>query len=248
MWQEVAVAAMVGLALSDAWLCLFMGASFATADRRMSWGFLAGRTIGVTALLMAIGLLGATLLPSKEWLVIIFAVCTLGVAVVLALSLYRPGLLGGGCSQEVNVSCDGGEPDGTGCDQGCDGCGASEEIHGVGTCGHMPQGLVRRLSDQSPWVAGLSLGAVRGAMPCLKVLIITPLLVVSPPTTVVLMALAFALTSSVYPLIGLVSGRTVANLSDNGRRLRLIGALGVAAVGVVLLVRFYQQACELGGL
>jgi hypothetical protein len=245
VWQEVAVAAMVGLALSDAWLCLFMGASFATADRRMSWGFMVGRTLGVMALLLLIGLLGASLLPSKEWLVIIFAACTIGVALVLAASVYRPGLLGGGCAHEAQVACDGGEPDGTGCGQGCDGCGASE---GVATCGHMPQGLVRRLSGKSPWVAGISLGAVRGAMPCLKVLIITPLLVVSPPTTVVVMALAFALTSSIYPLIGLVSGRTIASLADNGRRLRLAGALGVAAVGVVLLVRFYQQACELGGL
>jgi hypothetical protein len=47
MWQEVGVAAIVGLALSDAWLCLFVGASFVAADRRMSWGFLVGRTVSV---------------------------------------------------------------------------------------------------------------------------------------------------------------------------------------------------------
>jgi hypothetical protein len=248
MWQEVAVAAMVGLALSDAWLCLFMGASFATADKRMSWGFLVGRTLGVMALLLLIGLLGASLLPSKEWLVIIFAACTVGVALVLVISVYRPGLLGGSCAHETKVSCDGGEPDGTGCGQGCDGCGASEATPDVGGCGHMPKGLVGRLSGRSPWVVGLSLGAVRGAMPCLKVLIVTPLLVVSPPATVVLMALAFALTSSIYPLIGLVSGRTIRSMADNGRKLRLAGALCVAVVGIILLVRFYQQACELGGL
>jgi len=247
VWQEVGVAAMVGLALSDAWLCLFMGASFATADRRMSWGFMIGRTVGVMALLMAIGLLGASLLPSKEWLVVLFAASTIGVAVVLALSVYRPGLLGGGCSHDAQVSCDGGEPDGTGCGQGCEGCGADAALEGGG-CAHMPKGLVRRLSGKSPLVAGLSLGAVRGAMPCLKVLIITPLLIVSPPTTVMVMALAFALTSSVYPLIGLVSGRTITSLGNNGRKLRLAGALGVAVVGIVLLVRFYQQTCDLGGL
>lgn len=247
MWQEVGVAAMVGLALSDAWLCLFMGASFATADRRMSWGFMVGRTVGVMALLLVIGLLGATLLPSKEWLVVLFAASTLGVALVLAVSVYRPGLLGGGCAHDTNVSCDGGEPDGTGCGQGCEGCGADDAVEGGG-CAHMPQGLVRRLSGQSPLVAGLSIGAVRGAMPCLKVLIITPLLIVSPPVTVMAMAVAFALTSSIYPLIGLVSGRTITSMGNNGRRVRLAGALGVAAVGIVLLVRFYQQTCELGGL
>jgi hypothetical protein len=247
VWQEVAVAAMVGLALSDAWLCLFMGASFATVDKRMSWGFMVGRTLGVMALLVAIGLLGASLFGSKEWLVIIFAGSTICVAAVLAISVFRPGLLGRGCAHDSKVSCDGGEPDDTGCGQGCDGCGASDASNPGGGCAHMPQGLVRRLSGKSPLMTGLSLGAVRGAMPCLKVLIITPLLVTSPPSIVVAMAAAFALTSAIYPLIGLVSGRTIASMADNGRRLRLAGAIGVAAVGIVLLVRFYQQACELAG-
>ena len=238
------MAAMVGLALSDAWLCLFMGASFATADRRMSWGFLAGRTVGVLALLLAIGLLGASLLPSKGWLVAIFAASTIAVAGLLALSIYRPGLLGG-CAHDASVSCDGGEPDGTGCGEGCDGCGAG--VAPDQACARMPRGIVDRLAGRSPLVTGLALGAVRGAMPCLKVLIITPLLVTSPPATVVVMALAFALTSTVYPLIGLVSGRTVTQLAGNGRRLRLVGAAGLAAVGVITLVRFYQGTCELGG-
>jgi hypothetical protein len=246
VWQEVAVAAMVGLALSDAWLCLFMGASFAAADRRMSLGFLTGRTLGVIALLLVIGLVGASLLPSKEWLVMLFAASTIGVASILAISAYRPGLLGG-CAHETHVACDGGEPDGTGCDQGCEGCAAGED-EGEAGCAHLPRGLVERLSGRSPMVSGLALGAVRGAMPCAKVLVITPLLVTSPPATVVAMALAFALTSAVYPLIGLVSGRTLSTVTGRGRKLRLAGAVGVAAVGVVTLVRFYQSSCQLGGL
>ena len=52
----------------------------------------------------------------------------------------------------------------------------------------MPRGVVDRLSGRSPLVSGLALGAVRGAMPCAKVLVITPLLVTSPPVTVVAMA------------------------------------------------------------
>jgi hypothetical protein len=244
LWQEVAAAALVGLALSDAWLCLFMGASVAAADRRLGWGFLAGRTLGVTTLLVAIGLLGAGLLPSRGWLVAIFAASTIGVATLLAVSAYRPSVLGG-CAHHASLSCDGGEPDGTGCSQGCEGCSAASGEGREGGCHPVPRWLADRLSGRSPLVVGVSIGAVRGAMPCLKVLIIVPLLVASPPSTVVAMALAFALTSSVYPLIGLVSGRTLATLADNGRRLRLAGALGVAAVGVATLVRFYQSSCPL---
>ncbi len=244
MWQEVAVAALVGLALSDAWLCLFMGASIAAVDRNLSWGFLVGRTLGVTALLLVIGILGASLLPSKEWLVIVFAASTIAVAVLLAWSSYRTDLFGG-CAPEVGVAADGGTPDGTaGCPGSCDGC-SGNDIEGGAVCGHMPQGIVRRLSGKSPFTTGLALGACRGAMPCLKVLIIVPLLVASPPSTVVLMALAFAATSAIYPLIGMMSGRAMAAFVEKGRWLRLAGAAGVAAVGIVTLVRYYQQSCGL---
>jgi hypothetical protein len=248
MWQEVGVAALVGLALSEAWLCLFMGASFAAADRKMAWGFLVGRTLGVTFLLVTLGLLGAGILGSKGWLVAFFAGSTICVAIVIAVSVFRPNLLGG-ChhATEKGVSCDGGEPDGTGCSQGCDGCAAGGDDVGHG-CSRMPRGLVRRLAGQNPWVTGMTLGGVRGAMPCLKVLIITPLLVVSPPTTVVMMAVAFALTSAIYPLIGMMSGKAVAAYTGHGRRLRLAGAIGVAAVGVYTLVKWYQATCELAAV
>ena len=244
MWQEVAVAALVGLSLSDAWLCLFMGASIAAADSRLSWGFLLGRTLGVTALLLVIGVLGASLLPSKEWLVIVFAASTIAVAMLLAWSAYRPDLFGG-CAPEVGVAADGGTPDiSSGCPGSCDGCNG-HDVEGGALCGHMPQGLVQRLSGKSPFTTGLALGACRGAMPCLKVVIIIPLLVASPPSTVVVMALAFAATSAIYPLIGMMSGRAMTSFVEKGRWLRLAGAVGVAAVGSVTLVRYYQQACGL---
>jgi hypothetical protein len=221
-----------------------MGASVASADRRMGWGFLIGRTLGVLGLLLLIGLVGAHLLPSKEWLTAIFAGTTIAVAVVLAVSTYRPSLLGG-CAGHTHVSCDGGEPDGTtigdGCPQDCEGCGAATGVDGG--CDHVPSGLMRRLSGRSPWVAGLAVGGFRGAMPCLKVLIVTPLLVASPPGTVVAMAIAFTATSTVYPAIGLLSGRLMTDLLDRGRRIRLAGAVGVAAVGIITLVRFYQRTC-----
>ena len=61
------------------------------------------------------------------------------------------------------------------------------------------------------------------------------------------MAVAFALTSTIYPLIGLLSGRALSNLLDNNRRLRLAAAIGVAIVGVLVMVRFYQSTCDVWG-
>jgi hypothetical protein len=225
-----------------------MGASVASADRRMTFGFLVGRTLGVLALLLFIGLLGAHLLPSKEWLVIIFAVSTIGVAAFIAASTFRPSLLGG-CGGHKSVSCDGGElEDGTAagsCSEGCDGCAAGGEGRAgehVG-CTNIPQSLLDRVSGQSPWMAGMAVGGFRGASPCLKVLIITPLLVASPPGTVVAMALAFTATSMVYSVIGLLSGKVLAERLQRAWYLRLAGATGVAAVGIYTLWRFYVNNC-----
>ena len=256
MWQEVAAAALVGAALSDSWLCLFMGSCFATADRRLGWGFLAGRTIGVLALLLAIGLTGAALLDHRAALVAVFGASSIGVAAVLAWSAMRPSVLGG-CpgpgAAEVGPAGTALAPDG-GCLASCEGC---DKVHGddrththegdVG-CNNVPRGMRGLLGSRRPLLAGLVLGTVRGATPCLKVLVLAPLLIVNPPGTVILMAVAYVATSSLYPTIGFLAGRTVRDAVGSRRWLRLAGAAGVAAVGAYTLLRYWSTACDgLGG-
>jgi hypothetical protein len=263
VWQEVAAAALVGAALSDSWLCLFMGSCFATADRRLGWGFLVGRTFGVLALLLVIGLTGAALLDHKAALVAVFGASSVGVAAVLAWSAVRPSLLGG-CPEprvvEVGPTGTALAPDG-GCPGSCEGC---DRVHGAdgahartsthdggdddGGCENVPRGMRGLLGSERPLLAGLALGAVRGATPCLKVLVLTPLLIVNPPATVVLMAVAYVATSSLYPTIGLLAGRTVRDAVGSRRWLRLAGAVGVAAVGAYTIFKYWATACDgLGG-
>ncbi len=247
MWQEVAVAAMVGLALSDSWLCLFMGASFASSDRDLGWGFLAGRTAGIVLLCLAIGLLGGALLENKGVLTMAFGLSTLGVATFLAYTMLRPDVLGGcatpdpGAEDDAGPGCEGKE---SGCSSGCEGC-APPRASVLGVCRRIPVGIYERLRGRSPLLAGAVVGTLRGATPCLKVLIITPLLVVSPPATVLLMALAFAATSAMYPVLGIVSGRTLATVVGQRRWLRAVGAAGVAGVGLFTLYRYWTADCVL---
>ena len=258
MWQEVAAAALVGAALSDSWLCLFMGSCFATADRRLGWGFLAGRTLGVLGLILAIGLTGAALLDHRAALVVVFGASSIGVAAVLAWSVVRPSVLGG-CpgprAAEVGPAGRALAPDG-GCPGPCEGC---DRVHADdpsctrtreddGGCMNVPRSMGGLLGSERPLLAGLALGAVRGATPCLKVLVLAPLLIVNPPGTVVLMAVAYVATSSLYPAIGFLAGRTVRDAVGSRRWLRLAGAAGVAAVGAYTLLRYWSTACDgLGG-
>ena len=246
MWEEVAVAAVVGLAISDSWLCLFMGASFASSDRNLGWGFLAGRTMGIVALCLAIGLLGGALLEHRGALTVAFAFSTVAVAGILAFAIFRPGILGGcgapSTGEPSDQDCPGGDG---GCQEGCGGCVPEEEPR-EGVCRRIPFGIYLRLKRRSPLLAGAVLGTLRGATPCLKILIVTPLLIVSPPWTVLLMAMAFAGTSAVYPLLGIVSGRTLTTLVGNRRWVRAVGAVGVAGVGLFTLWRYVTAGCVLG--
>jgi len=254
VWQEVAAAALVGAALSDSWLCLFMGSCFATADRRLGWGFLVGRTFGVLALLLAIGLTGAAILDHWAALVAVFGASSIGVAAVLAWSAVRPSLLGG--CPEPRVAEVG--PTGTtlaadgGCPGSCEGC---DMVHGADRscdddvgCENVPRGMRGLMTSERPLMAGLALGAVRGGTPCLKVLVLAPLLIVNPPGTVVLMAVAYVATSSLYPTIGFLAGRTLRDAVGSRRWLRLAGAAGVAAVGAFTLLKYWATACDgMGG-
>lgn len=246
MWREVAAAALVGLALSDGLLCIFMGASFAGAGRRLGMGFLAGRTLGVLALLLAVGTLGAVLLDGQRGLALAFAVSSIAVAVLIAVSAARPSLLS--CCPEGR-SVQGRRPrlaaDGAGCAGDCASCGAERDVEG----GSMSRWslsvrLRRRLGRDRPLLAGFALGAIRGATPCLKVAILVPLLVVSPPVTVGLMSLAYVATSSLYPVIGILAGDALHTALGGRRAVRLAGAVGVGLVGAWTLWRLATAGCS----
>ncbi len=247
MWREVAAAALVGLALSDGLLCIFMGASFAGAGRRLGLGFLAGRTVGVLGLLLAVGTVGAALLDGQRGLALAFAASSIAVAVVIAVSAARPSVLSC-CPERRSVS--GLRPrlaaDGAGCAGDCASCGASHDGAGATTSRWSPSAwLRRRFGRDRPLLAGLALGAVRGATPCLKVAILVPLLVVSPPATVGLMALAYVATSSAYPVIGILAGDAVHTALGGRRAVRLAGAAGVGLVGAWTLWRLATAGCAL---
>lgn len=245
MWHEVAAAALVGIALSDSMLCVFMGACFASADRRLGWGFLAGRTLGVLALCLAVGLLGSALLVDREALALVFGASSLAIAAVIAATALRPSLVGGcpeaGAAQGERLAADGGS-----CEGDCAAC--EEGRHMRDGCANVPRQLSFLMRSRKPLLAGLALGVVRGGTPCLKLTLLVPLLLVSPPGTVVLMSLAYVATSSLYPAIGLLAGRTVRDAIGSHRWLRLAGAAGVALVGAYTLFKYWTVYCTgLGG-
>ena len=243
MWHEVAAAALVGIALSDSLLCVFMGACFASADRRLGRGFIAGRTLGVLALCLAVGLLGSVLPVDGVALAVAFGASSLAVAAIIAANVARPSGIEG-CP--VRSGARGGRlaADGGSCEGDCAACGDGQHRHDA--CANVPRRLAFLARSDRPLMAGLALGAARGATPCLKVTLLVPLLLVSPPPTVVLMSIAYVAASSLYPAIGLLAGRRLGEVLLDGRALRIAAALGVALVGAWTLARLWSAACAGG--
>lgn len=96
--------------------------------------------------------------------------------------------------------------------------------------------LIKWLSRRG--LDGFSLGMFRGATPCLKILILTPLLIVSDISTVVLMVVVFALASSIYPIIGLLSASLLEKIVPQKKLIKLIGIAMLIAIGTYYIIRY----------
>ena len=62
---------------------------------------------------------------------------------------------------------------------------------------------------------GLGLGFFRGMTPCVKIFLVIPLVYGSSMVEAVLIMLAFGLSSSIYPIIGILFGETIRKVSSN---------------------------------
>lgn len=87
---------------------------------------------------------------------------------------------------------------------------------------------------------GFGLGAFRGATPCLKIIILVPLLINSDFLTVVLMMIVFALTSSIYPIIGFLFADTLKKLTSKRRIIELFGAVILIIIGIFYVFKYFE--------
>ncbi len=142
-------------------------------------------------------------------------------------------------------ACEGVESEGTG---GGDGRGLEEMAGGSGSlwvrewrggrvAGEMgPMSLQGRCETMPP-LSALGLGVTRGAAPCVKLLVLAPLLIAVGPLAAVPIALAFAIASSGYPLIGFLAASSLSHLPRSERPMRLIGAAILVFSGIYVVVR-----------
>jgi putative Mn2+ efflux pump MntP len=94
-----------------------------------------------------------------------------------------------------------------------------------------------------------ALGMVRGATPCLKILLLVPLILTIPFSQSVILVGLFAASSSIYTIIGILAG-SILGMSFSEKRmpqLRGAGALMIIGIGVYYLYKFWTFSCP-GGI
>jgi len=233
MLLELLAAASVGLSFSNAWLCMGLSFGCRGESKKVGTRFIFGRFIGLCILGVAISLVGAILDIPPLLFVAIF-----GVASVLFGLLLLVGLLGGPGPFKMRLRHALGINRGGDCTVGrlARGKGAGDgsgPADGKGT--HEDAATGAKESGIRPNSAFL-LGILRGATPCVKMMVLAPLLIAVGPLWAVVLSLVYALTSTAYPLIGFLAASAVSQLPRYERALRVVGAFVLILVGIFVLV------------
>lgn len=91
------------------------------------------------------------------------------------------------------------------------------------------------------------LGVARGATPCLKIFILVPLLVAVDIYLALAMILVYALASSIYPIIGFLSGSILQSAEKHAMYVKAGAALVLVGVGIYSIVNVLIQPHNGGG-
>jgi cytochrome c biogenesis protein CcdA len=80
------------------------------------------------------------------------------------------------------------------------------------------------------------LGLFRGATPCLKIMILVPLLITADFWLALAIVIVYAITSTVYPIMGFLFGSLLRKFERYHTHVRVAGAVILIFVGVYSLV------------
>ncbi len=239
MILELMVAAVIGISFGNAWVCILM--SFGTRSEEKSVGlwFIAGRFLGLIVLGSVISLLRFAAQDVIPLVLLIFGISTLMFGVLILLRHY---IESRNSHPERDLSnrfifsllslfmvLPGG--------QKCKGKSWTHKIH-KNQNGHLKgqPGCHKRLKNASNRL-GFSLGVVRGATPCAKVIVLIPLLVAFGFPQSLPLILVYAATSTVYPVIGYLSADVLTNFEDHRFKLRMLGAIILILMGSYYIIK-----------
>lgn len=245
MLLEIMVAAIIGISFGNVWTCIFMGFGTSAEHKRVGKYFIAGRFLGLLFLGSAISLLRFAAQDAMPILLFIFGISTIffGLFMLLKhtiktyfsmgdthailkrspsdnfiLSLLSFFMVLPGNKKYLEKS-------------------KKSLNHDIHYDNHGP----RKRGHCKKWIDfegkyGFFLGVLRGATPCTKVIVLAPLLVAVGFPFSLLLILVYALTSTVYPIIGYLSADLLSKFEKYRYTLKLLGALILISIGIYTII------------
>jgi cytochrome c biogenesis protein CcdA len=214
---ELLAAAAVGISFANAWMCI--GLSFGTRGESAAVGarFIAGRVLGLVLIGTAISSVGAIMEIPPIYFVAIFAAGSILFGILMLVGIFGgPGPLKRRLRHALGLQ----RGNGTGCE-------GADPARGEG--GAMKESGLR------PTGAFL-LGVMRGATPCVKLMVLAPLLIAVGPLWAVALSLVYALASSAYPIIGFLLASSASYLPRHERAVKVAGAAVMIIIGAYMIV------------
>ena len=221
MIEEIVVAMAIGGGLGNSWVCALLSLSCSIEGRRSGIAFVGGRFLGLMILGAAIAGLGLIANLKPTYFLIVFGAFSIvlgGYALHQTLRKpphghkHRKPWLFRGRAQQAE-------------------CKREVMANGGEPCEEL---------DSPPKTASFfALGVVRGATPCLKVAILAPLLISVDFGLAMIMVLAYAAVSTVYPVIGLLSGNLLRQTRKYAVPVRVAAAVLIIALGIFFIINAF---------
>lgn len=255
--MEVALiltAALIGFSFSNTFMCTAITFSISLGKGlRTSLAFLGGRFLGILVLGMILALFGFFIEIDTQLMLYIFGAMTIvfGILILFSPTISSRLRILKNCEMGECSDCDDHE-DST--DHDCKSCPSSDN------CGsskiHGEIGSNKKRVDS--WIASrlgafgilgiLILGGVRGATPCLKFMLLLPLIITLPFLEYVAITSTYALSSSVYTVIGISIAEVFRNISPDRFKRYLVrsGAISMVLIGIYFLYKAWNYSCQNG--
>ena len=219
MIEELLAAAAVGASLGNAWVCALLALGTSIDSRRGGIAFIAGRFLGLMVLGAAIAGLGLVQDLNPVYFLVTFGVLTIALGVFVLLRIL---------TRHSKVKH--GRP-------------LTRLLHGGRRRGEGHRAVMAdggeidfEADSRSKTAYIFFLGIVRGATPCVKMMVLAPLLISVDFGLALGMVLVFAVASTIYPVIGFLSGNIIRQSKRHAFYVRVGSALMMIVLGVYFVV------------
>ncbi|MCK5548021.1 MAG: sulfite exporter TauE/SafE family protein [Thermoplasmata archaeon] len=227
MIGELVAAGAIGISFANTWMCMLVSIGCTVDDEKSGFNFILGRFIGLVIIGLVIAAIGAFVNIPPIYFIAIFGILTVlfGVTVLLRafnIELKLPSFLKG--------------PEKT----------KGQHMHGKGGGNCVKAKNDNRHKFKNKHV--FALGVFRGATPCLKLMILAPLLIAVDFWLAFAMVIVFAAASTVYPIIGFLFGSLLRKFERYHKHLKVASALILILVGVYSILNGVLVTDHSGGL